>query len=152
MNSDFERVNWEPVYDADDVNVALNYFNEIVKAIFDRHAPFMVKRLRGKPCPWMHHDLRSAMVDRDRLLTKARKTKKVEDWIAYKCLRNKCNNKLKSAKSTFERNLLENNTTNPKKFWRVIKKVFPFRNSPKNSSHGDNEENQARFMQLLYDP
>ena len=93
----------------------------------------------------MHHDLRSAMVDRDRLLTKARKTKKVEDWNAYKCLRNKCNNKLKSAKSTFQQNLLKNNTANPKKFWRVIKKVFPFRNSLKNSSHGVNEENQARL-------
>ena len=38
MNSDFERVNWEPVHNADDVNVALNYFNETVKAIFDRRA------------------------------------------------------------------------------------------------------------------
>ena len=66
MNSDFQRVNWEPVYNADDVNVALNYFNETVKAIFDRHAHFMVKRLRGKPCPWMHQDLRSAMVDVDK--------------------------------------------------------------------------------------
>ena len=42
---------------------------------------------------------------------------------------------------------MENNTTNPKKFWRVIKKVFPFRNSPKNSSHGVNEENQARLAE-----
>ena len=81
------------------------------------------------------------------MLTKARKTKKVEDWNTYKCLRNKCNNKLKSAKSTFQRNLLENNTTNPKKFCRVIKKVFPFRNSPKNSSHGVKDENQARLAE-----
>ena len=29
------------------------------------------------------HDLRSAVVDRDRLLTKAPKTKKIEDWNAH---------------------------------------------------------------------
>ncbi|CAB3990293.1 Hypothetical predicted protein [Paramuricea clavata] len=41
------------------------------------------------------------MTDRDRLLTKARKTKNIEDWNMYKRLRNKCNNKLKSAKQSF---------------------------------------------------
>ena len=76
MNNDFEAVDWEPVYNTNDVNVALNNFHGVVKTIFDRHAPFIVRRIKGKSCPWMHHDLRKIMTDRDRLLTKARKTKK----------------------------------------------------------------------------
>jgi hypothetical protein len=87
------------------------------------------------------------MVDRDRLLAKARKTKKVEDWNAYKRLRNKCNNKLKLAKSTFQRNLLNENVTNPRKFWKVIKKIFPLRNLPQNSNTCVNEENQIRLVE-----
>ena len=31
------------------VSKALEYFNRTVKAIFDRHAPQMVKKVRGKP-------------------------------------------------------------------------------------------------------
>ena len=51
MNTGLERVDWGPVCNANGVNGALEYFNKVVKAIFDRHAPFMVERFRGKPCP-----------------------------------------------------------------------------------------------------
>ena len=33
------------------------YFNQTVKSIFDKHAPHSVKKVRGKPCPWLHNDL-----------------------------------------------------------------------------------------------
>ncbi len=154
MNNDFEAVDWEPVYNTNDVNVALNNFHGVVKTIFDRHAPFIVRRIKGKSCPWMHHDLRKIMTDRDRLLTKARKTKNIEDWNMYKRLRNKCNNQLKSAKSSFQRNLLEQNTTNPKKFWKVwkvIKDVFPFKNNstPNKSCNNTTDENQKHLSDIF---
>ena len=49
MKEDFRNVNWEQVYNTNDVNEAL-CFNCTVKAIFDRHAPQIVKRVKGKPC------------------------------------------------------------------------------------------------------
>ena len=50
MKEDFRNVNWEQVYNTNDVNEALSCFNCTVKAIFDRHAPQIVKRVKGKPC------------------------------------------------------------------------------------------------------
>ena len=44
-------------------------------------------------------------------------------------MQNVCNNKLKSAKSTFQRRLLDQNSLNPRKFQQVIKKILPFRKS-----------------------
>ena len=151
MNNDFEAVDWEPVYQYNDVNMALNNFHGVVKTIFDRHAPFIVRRIKGKSCPWMHHDLRKIMTDWDRLLTKARKTKNIQDWNMYKRLRNKCNNQLKSAKSSFQRNLLEQNTTNPKKFWKVIKDVFPFKNNstPNKSCNNTTDEHLSDIKTFI---
>ena len=126
MNEEFTKINWDPLYLAKDVNVAVSYFNETVKSIFDKYAPNMVKKVRGKPCPWIHHDLRASMIDRNRMLKKARESKMMEDWNIYKRLRNACNNKLKSAKSSFQRRLLDQNSLNPRKFWQVIKKILPF--------------------------
>ena len=37
--------NWEQVYNTNDVNEALTCFNRTVKAIFDRHAPQIVKKV-----------------------------------------------------------------------------------------------------------
>ena len=71
MNEEFTRINWDPLYLASDVDVAVGYFNETVKSIFDKYAPYMVKKVRGKPCPWIHHDLRASMIDRNRMLKKA---------------------------------------------------------------------------------
>jgi len=42
----------------------------------------------------------------DRVLTKARKSKVNEDWLLYKKFCNTCNNKIKAAKRSFQRNLL----------------------------------------------
>jgi hypothetical protein len=125
MNEDFKNVNWWPIYVSRNVNTAVKLFNEIVKDIFDRHAPEIVRKVRGKPCPWLDSDLRKLMIDRDRMLRKARKTKEERHWSLYKKLRNSCNNKLRFAKSSYQKDLLNQNAGNPKKFWSTIKSIFP---------------------------
>ena len=54
------------LYMSRNVNTAVKLFNEIVKGIFDRHAPEAAWRVRGKPCPWLNADLKKLMIDRDR--------------------------------------------------------------------------------------
>lgn len=49
MNEEFTKINWDPLYLAKDVNVAVSYFNETVKSIFDKYASNMVKKVRGNP-------------------------------------------------------------------------------------------------------
>lgn len=127
MNNDFLNVDWTPLYMLRDVNKAVEFFNTTVKSIFDKHAPFITKRVRGKPFNWITPEVRKIMIDRDRLLKKARKTKRTNDWNLYRSLRNKCNNKIKSAKSTFQRNLLHEHAGNPSKFWNCVKKIFPYK-------------------------
>ena len=51
MNEEFKQVNWSPVLTAPDVNIAVDIFNTIVKDIFDKHAPIIEKRIKGRPCP-----------------------------------------------------------------------------------------------------
>ena len=97
-----------------------------------------------------HHDLRASMTDINRMLRKARKSKRTEDWNIYKRLRSVCNNKLKTAKSAFQRDLLDQNSFNPRKFWRVIKKILLFRKtvtaSDGNSSDKANLRKQAEEL------
>ena len=62
---------------------------------------------------------------RDQTLRKARKSKSNEDWKSYKTLRNKCNKKIKKAKSNHHKEVLNDNINKPKKIWSQIKNVFP---------------------------
>ena len=62
---------------------------------------------------------------RDQTFRKARKSKPNDDWKPYKTLRNKCNEKIKKAKSNHHKKVLNDNINKPKKFWSLIKNVFP---------------------------
>ena len=125
MNKDLESVNWDQVYNASNVNTALNFFNETVCRVFNKHAPIIEKRVKGRHCPWLNEEIKRVMNDRDKALRKSRKTKSENDCSRYKRLRNRCNNMLKEAKSRYQRNLLNENSLKPDKFWKIIKEVFP---------------------------
>ena len=90
------------------------------------------------------------MTDRNRLLKKARKTKCTHDWNMYRSLRNKCNNKIKSAKSTFHRNLLDEHGGNPKKFWSCVKEIFPNKVKAATNENSRNSTNLANIFSEYY--
>ena len=118
-------INWQPLYEFDDIDVATNYFTKCLKTVFDMNAPFKTKMVRGKPAPWLNKDFKRFIDNKNRLLRKARKTKNDDDWEQYRTARNKCNAKIKEAKRKHHRNLIEENTNNPRKFWDAFKQVFP---------------------------
>ena len=62
---------------------------------------------------------------RDKVLRKARKSKSDTDWQLYKNLRKFCNNRLKSARKNYHRNLLNESRMNPRNFSKTIKSIFP---------------------------
>ena len=70
---------------------------------------------------------------RDRLKTKASKSKNQNDWSKYKRTRNKVNNLKKHAKELFYNNLenilLENSSNNKRDYWRVIRHFVKNNNS-----------------------
>ena len=75
----------------------------------------------------INEDVKQKMNRQDILLRRARRLKDNQSWRAYKNQRNLCNNAVRKAKATYHRNMLEENKLSPKKFWNVIKSIFPLR-------------------------
>ena len=71
---------------------------------------------------------------RDKILRKARKSKSETDWKMYKKLKNFCNNRLRTARKNYHRNMLNKNRLNPRNFWKKIKSIFPTKAKSSNSS------------------
>lgn len=74
------------------------------------------------------------MRDRDYLLTKARR-KISSDWLTYKLKRNYVNNLLRKEKATFNKQMLNENLSKPRQFWKTIKKIYPNKKSSSTTSH-----------------
>ena len=120
-----QQIDWDNLYQCNDVNTAANIFTSTLKNIFDRHAPIRTKTVKGKPSPWLKKDIKRLIDNKKRLYRKAKKTKTDNDWAEYKTARNKCNGKIQEAKRRYHRDQIEENKKNPKKFWESIKSVFP---------------------------
>ena len=122
---ELQNNNWQPVIDANDVNDAWQKMKDIIRSCLDQIAPKIIKRIRGKPCPWMTPELKQQMSERDRLQRRYRKSKLPAHKNEYKRKRNSVNSLVKKAKQNYFKNLLENSANDPDSFWNNSKKIFP---------------------------
>lgn len=148
--NELKVVDWSVIYNTDNLNPAVSRLNEILDQTFKRHAPFIKKRVKGGPCPWLDNETKSVKNNRDQVLRRARRSKTVNDWNVYKTLRNRCNNLMKYAKSKFNRNLLEDNKINPKKFWATIKRIYPTKVSPDSTASKHKSESRVEKFSNHY--
>ena len=95
LAKDIENTNWEPLYSSSDVNTCWYYLKELLSTKFDHYAPKIQKRVKGKPSPRLSFEIKTLLNTRDKILRKARKSRKKSVWSSSKKLRNQCNNKIK---------------------------------------------------------
>ena len=151
LRNDVRDIDWTPVYENNtDVNSAVTYLTTELREIFNRHAPLIEKRIRGKPSDWIDDNIKKEMNKRDRLLRKARGNKSEASWAEYRRQRNKCNNLVKRAKCTHYRNILnEEENVNPKKFWKTIKSLFPTKSKSTESGTVPVSDRVQRFSEYF---
>ena len=80
--------------------------------------------MKGRECKWLNAEIKSETNSCDQLHRKAQKSREEKDWTIHKKQYYKCNNLIKKTKTSYHRNLIEENATNPKKFWNCKKVVF----------------------------
>ena len=119
-------------------------------SVVNQHAPYITKKIKGRNCPWLDQDIKKLMDTRDRALRKHCRSKSLHDWICYKKLRNSCNNKLKRAKQMFHKNHLSENLKDPKKFWGIIKEIFPTNSRPQMTSNVSMLEEERKCKAELF--
>ena len=86
---------------------------DILSRVFNRHAPKIQKRVKGKAAPWLSEEVKRLMNERDKLLRKFRMTKSKADQVAYKEKRNAVNVAVRSAKSSYHKRLVSEHAGDP---------------------------------------
>ena len=52
--NDIQRVTWDEVFESNDANDSYNNFIQIYSSLYDRHFPYVERRIKTKRlCPWM---------------------------------------------------------------------------------------------------
>ena len=69
------------------------------------------------------------MRQRDYHHKKAINSNNPADWSDYKLLRNKVNSSIRRAKENYYKSQLNENQSNPKGIWKILKKLIPKSNN-----------------------
>ena len=67
----------------------------------EKHAPLTSKTVRGSQAPFMNKELSKAIIEKSRLHNRHLKYPSRENFLAYKNIKNKCNNLLKQSNKKY---------------------------------------------------
>lgn len=99
--ADLHRMNFQPIFEAGDVNVKVDLLNQIVTSLFDFHAPIKTVKISKSAAPWLTGAIRLLMRERDKAFHRYNRTKNNHHWEYYKNLRNEVNYAIKREKAAY---------------------------------------------------
>ena len=118
-------INWEDYYKIDQPDRAWEFILGHINKLLDELCPIRTFFIKNYRPDWMTDELIEQIKDRDYFYKKAKASGDKDAWNIAKYLRNITNSNIRQAKRDFILNELTENEDNSKKFWKVIRKVIP---------------------------
>ena len=131
LRNDMQQETFNTVYAEENPNTAWKNLKQILLLHFNKHSPFLNKKVKGIKSPWITREIKTEMNKRDKLQRKFRKSRSTNDFDEYKKQRNKVNVTVRKAKCQFNKDLLQETAHDPSRFWKALKKVLPVNSKSK---------------------
>ena len=111
-------------YDIRDPNILWELIAKFTCEILEVMCPLRRYKQRENLTPWMVADIYREMRYRDRLAKLFRATRSNESLCALRRQRNIVNSRIDTAKKNYIQRILNENSKNPKKFWKIINELL----------------------------
>ena len=98
-----------------------NKLTNILSNTLEKHTPLKSKTVRGNQAPFMNKELSKAIMKKSRLRNRHLKYPSRENFLAYKSIKNKCNNLLKQSKKKYIKDISNKGAATSKSFWNAVK-------------------------------
>ena len=109
----------------DDLEELLLSYNKTLIAVLDKHAPVKTRTIVMRPqVPWYTDEIRQAKRERRKAERRWRLSKLYYDLAVFKVKRNAVYNLMNKARQAFYAKLIEDNSCNQRKLFRVSKRLF----------------------------
>ena len=146
LNTKLLNVNWLPFYESTDVNYLWDFYYTRILEMIDIMCP-MKEFTVGKPKKeWVTNDLLEEIAEKDRLLARARKTKKPFDKEVAKNARKVLNSTNRVTRNKHVNKITEDCKNDPQRFWRELAKILPGKQKDKRPISLVNNDNEPISM------
>ena len=117
--ADLRSIPCRNMYDLGSVDDKVNFLCENINTLLNIHAPYVTHRITKRYAPWFTDTLRAVKKDRDKALSKFKKSREPGDWLNYKTLRNNFTAAVRREKEAFYDNTFVQK--NSKTLWANLK-------------------------------
>nr|XP_022903957.1 uncharacterized protein LOC111416221 [Onthophagus taurus] len=119
FTAELESLPFSLIYELDDVNIKVNFFNNLIISIFDKYAPLRNRRFSKRRSPWLTPQLKQMMCLRDRAYSKYKHSKNINDLYSYKDLRRYVEGAIRREKEAYFGSVVAQRSS--AKLWRVLR-------------------------------
>ena len=115
---------WDTAFIFNDIDDIYDTWLQIFSDILNEFPPVNEKRVKRKSQPaWFTSELNKMIIERNKLLNKARKSKRAEDWSLFMASKNRVTRVIRLNKKDYFKTQVAENRNNPKKLWKLIKNL-----------------------------
>ena len=127
LQDDICHAPWNTLDIFDDVDDAVDYFENILKASLNTCIPHKLVTIRPRDKPWFTSNVRKAFSKRDKLHRKWKQNQTAFNYEKFSHARQEANLIKKTAKTNYYSkicNKLANPTTSSKQYWKLMKQLY----------------------------
>ena len=115
---EIHSLSWWDLYQATDVNTAVDIFTKNVNNILDRMAPVKTFQTSTKYCPWLTQETKLLIKERNKAQKLLSENKNQSNLKNFKNLRNEVTRRLRSDKITWQKQKLESCGKDSRGLWK----------------------------------
>nr|CAI5864412.1 unnamed protein product [Callosobruchus analis] len=117
LYDELQSIPWRNVYDIDNIDGKVEFFNENITILMDRHAPSRTCNFTKPYKPWITSNITFLIKLQEKALIKFKRTRSAVDWERYKELKNHITFLIRSEKQAY----LQHVTNKDKTFvWKAL--------------------------------
>lgn len=118
FSADLSQMPWDNILYINDINEKVIFLNNFILLLFDKHAPLKTSFISKPYAPWLTPHIKDLMRERNKALSKFKKSKTMEDWLNYKQLRNWTVSTIRREKTAYLNHIDVNRNT--KQLWKSL--------------------------------
>lgn len=116
-----ESIDFNEIFEIINLNDKINFLTSKIINVFDLHAPLRTVRVTKPKAEWLTDPLKIMIRERQKLLSKFKKSKSATDWQAYKHMRNYTTLSIREEKKAYIRYI--HGTNDSKKLWSTLRSL-----------------------------
>lgn len=121
FDEDLFSLSWGELVYLPCVDDKVEYLSSLIRFLFDKHAPMKTIRVSKPKAPWLTDAVKIMMRERDRALSKYKRTKRDADWANYKKFRNSTLYAIRREKKAYCKSIFYK--ANIKDCWRGLRSM-----------------------------